>query len=270
MSASASMTRLLYRLGPEGIYAATDPEHSNERPLVRVLHSDPFTAAPASWRLERAVDPDSQELLAPVAPGKILGIGRNYHEHAREMGNPVPAEPLLFLKAPSSLIGPRAAVVLPPESARVEHEGEIALVLRARLRRASPEEARQAILGVTCACDVTARDLQRKDATFARAKSFDTFCPLGPAIWVEPDLDELAVMTRVNGEERQRASAREMIFSFVELLVYASRMMTLEPGDVILTGTPGGVGPLAAGDRVEVEIPGLGVLANPVETLRGA
>src|SRR5215217_7117230 len=191
---------LLYRIGPEGFYAAAEAPGG----ALRVLFSDPFETRPGGWELGREVDPGSAVPLVPVLPGKIVGIGRNYREHARELDNPMPAEPLLFLKAPSSLLGPRAAIVLPPESARVEHEGEIAVVLRDRLRRASPEEARSAVLGVTCANDVTARDLQKKDATFARAKSFDTFCPLGPAVWVGADLDDLAVATRVNGAERQR------------------------------------------------------------------
>src|SRR5262249_9737068 len=160
---------------------------------------------------------------------------------------------------------PTAPIVLPPESQRVEHEGEIAVVVRERLTRADPETARAAVLGITCACDVTARDLQRKDATFARAKSFDTFCPLGPAICVGADLEDLAVVTRVNGQERQRGHVKDMAWGIVDLLVYTSRMMTLEPGDVILTGTPAGVGPLLDGDTVEVEIPGLGILTNPVE-----
>jgi 2-keto-4-pentenoate hydratase/2-oxohepta-3-ene-1,7-dioic acid hydratase in catechol pathway len=160
-------------------------------------------------------------------------------------------------------------VVVPPESQRVEHEGEIAVVVGARLTRASAEEARRAIFGITASCDVTARDLQRKDPTFARAKSFDTFCPLGPAVWICADPEDLEVITRVNGEERQRGHARDMTWGIVDLLVYASRMMTLEPGDVVLTGTPSGVGPLVPGDRLEVEIPGLGVLANPVEALAG-
>jgi 2-keto-4-pentenoate hydratase/2-oxohepta-3-ene-1,7-dioic acid hydratase in catechol pathway len=154
----------------------------------------------------------------------------------------------------------------------VEYEGEIAVVLRQRLTRGSatdPESVRDAVLGITCACDVTARDLQKKDATFARGKGFDTFCPLGPAIWVDADLDDLSVVTRVNGQERQRGHVREMEWGIVQLLVYTSRFMTLEPGDVILTGTPAGVGPLVDGDALEVEIPGLGVLANPVEAYRG-
>lgn len=255
---------LLYRIGPEGFYAAAEEPGG----ALRVLFSDPFETRPGGWELGREVDPGSAVPLAPVLPGKIVGIGRNYREHARELDNPMPAEPLLFLKATSAVVGPRAAIVLPPESARVEHEGEIAVVLCGRLRRASPEEARAAVLGVTCANDVTARDLQKKDATFARAKSFDTFCPLGPAVWVGADLDDLAVALRVNGAERQRGHVAQMAWGIAELLAYASRMMTLEPGDVVLTGTPAGVAPLADGDLVEVEIPGLGVLANPVEAFR--
>lgn len=252
----------LYRLAPQGLYAVADANGA------RRLESDPFATRPADWTYGGPVDLASSTLLSPVRPGKIVGVGRNYLEHARELGNAMPAEPLLFLKAPSAVVGPGDAIVLPPESSGVQHEGEIAVVLGRRLRRAGAEEARQAILGVTCGNDVTARDLQKKDATFARAKSFDSFCPLGPAVWVGADVDELTVVTRVNGAERQRGSTREMAFGLVDLLVYISRMMTLEAGDVVLTGTPAGVGPLAAGDVVEVEIPGLGVLANPVEALR--
>ena len=206
----------------------------------------------------------------PVRPGKVVGIGRNYHAHAAELGNPMPPEPLVFLKAISSVIGPGAPIVLPPESERVEFEGEIAAVIGRRLSRASEAEAAAGVLGVTCANDVTARDLQRKDATFARGKSFDTFCPLGPAIAVGADLEDLEVVTRVGGEERQRGHTRQMEWGIVELVAYVSRHMTLEPGDVVLTGTPSGVGPLEAGDVIEVEVGGVGVLRNPVETLAGA
>jgi 2-keto-4-pentenoate hydratase/2-oxohepta-3-ene-1,7-dioic acid hydratase in catechol pathway len=263
---------LLYRTGPEGQHAVSDGADGE----LRLLLSNPLAEPVDRWQLGRPLGPVGREglaLLAPVLPGKIVGIGRNYVEHAREMDNPVPSEPLLFLKAPSSLIGPGAPVVLPLESQRVEYEGEIAVVLRRRLRRATAEEALAAVLGVTAACDVTARDLQRKDATFARAKSFDTFCPLGPAILIGADpgsLGDLTVVTRLNGEERQRGHTREMVFGIADLLVYTSRMMTLEPGDIILTGTPGGVGPLAGGDRIEVEVSGAGVLANPVETWKQA
>jgi 2-keto-4-pentenoate hydratase/2-oxohepta-3-ene-1,7-dioic acid hydratase in catechol pathway len=199
-----------------------------------------------------------------VRPGKIVGVGRNYVDHAKELGNAPPEEPVLFLKAPGSVVGPSAPVILPPESEDVHFEGEIAVVLRGRLTRASTTEAAEAVLGVTCACDVTARDLQRTDATFARAKSFDTFCPLGPAILVEPDPIDLEVVTRVNGEERQRGHASEMLFGIAEVLSFISRMMTLDPGDIVLTGTPAGVGRLSDGDVVEVEITNLGTLSNPV------
>jgi 2-keto-4-pentenoate hydratase/2-oxohepta-3-ene-1,7-dioic acid hydratase in catechol pathway len=254
---------LLYRIAPEGFYAASDEDGE-----LRLLYSDPFEVRPGGWELGRALDWGQASLLAPVIPPKVVGVGRNYRDHAAELGNPMPAEPLLFLKAPSAVIGPRAPVVLPPESERVEYEGEIAVVVRERLRRAGAEEARAAILGVTAACDVTARDLQKKDATFARAKSFDTFCPLGPGILVDADLEALEVTTRVDGEVRQHGLVRDMAWGLVDLLVYISRMMTLEPGDVVLTGTPAGVGPLHDGARLEVEVPGVGVLANPVEAYR--
>lgn len=256
---------LLYRTAPEGFWAVAA---STADPVLRILRSDPFETLPGGWEHGQEVSRDSTPLLAPVRPSKIVCVGRNYVEHAKELNNPMPEEPLLFLKAPSSLAGPNAPIVLPPESQRVEHEGEIAVVLRRRLSRgATPEEAKSAVLGVTCANDVTARDLQRKDAVFARAKSFDTFCPVGPAILVpaDTDLEDLEVVTRVNGAERQRGHARDMAFGIVDLLLYASRMMTLEPGDVLLTGTPAGVGPLVDGDRVEVEVSGVGVLVNPVK-----
>jgi 2-keto-4-pentenoate hydratase/2-oxohepta-3-ene-1,7-dioic acid hydratase in catechol pathway len=257
---------LLYRIAPEGSWAVAESESDSR---LRILDSDPFATLPGDWQYGAEVSRASTSLLAPVRPGKIVCVGRNYVEHAKELNNPMPEEPLLFLKAPSSLIGPGAAIVLPPESQRVEHEGEIAVVLRRRLTRgATPEEARAAVLGVTCANDVTARDLQRKDAVFARAKSFDTFCPVGPAVRVGSGLEDLTVATRVNGAERQHGHARDMAFGIVDLLLYASRMMTLEPGDLLLTGTPAGVGPLLDGDRVEVEVSGVGVLSNPVEALR--
>lgn len=232
---------------------------------LRALESDPFTTPAADWKLGREISFNDSQLLTPVAPGKIVGIGRNYREHVKELDNPMPPEPVIFLKAPSSLTAPGDPVVLPPESQRVEHEGEIAVVIRRRIKRATPEEAREAVLGVTCADDVTARDLQRKDPCFSRAKSFDTFCPLGPAVLVGADLEDLEVVTRVNGQERQRGHARDMTWGIVDLVVYASKMMTLEPGDILLTGSPAGVGPLLDGDQVEVEISGIGVLRNPVK-----
>jgi len=261
---------LLYRIGPEGFYAAAEDAAAAAAGDLRVLYSDPFTTAPGGWELGRAVDPGSAAPLAPLAPGKIVGIGRNYLEHVRELGNEAPTEPVIFLKAISAVVGPRSPVVLPPESRRVDHEGEIAVVLRERLTRgATPDEARGAVLGVTCVDDVTARDLQRSDSTFARSKGFDTFCPLGPAIWIGADLEDLEVITRVNGEVRQHGRTRDMAWPIVDLLVYAARMMTLEAGDLVLTGSPPGVGPLLDGDRVEVEIPGLGILEHGVEAYRG-
>jgi len=257
---------LLYRLGPEGFLAVREPEGGE----LRILHSDPFTTPPGAWELGRPAGDGGppRGLLPPVVPGKVVGIGRNYRAHAEELGNPPPDEPVVFLKAPSSIVGPGVPIVLPPESERVEFEGEIAAVVGRRLRRASRDEAAAAVLGVTAACDVTARDLQRRDPTFARAKSFDTFCPLGPAVRVGADLDDLEVVTRVDGEERQRGHVRQMTWGIAELVAWVSGIMTLEPGDLLLTGTPAGVGPLAPGQTVAVEVPGVGVLENPVEAER--
>jgi 2-keto-4-pentenoate hydratase/2-oxohepta-3-ene-1,7-dioic acid hydratase in catechol pathway len=205
------------------------------------------------------------DLLCPVQPSKIVCVGRNYAAHARELGQAVPSEPLLFLKAPSALLGPGGAIRLPPESARVEHEAELAVVIGTRAKNVAKGDAFSHIFGYSAACDVTARDLQRKDVQFTRSKSFDTFCPIGP--WIETELapNDVLVMCRVNGSVRQYASTAEMLFDVPTVVSYVSRMMTLEPGDVILTGTPEGVGPLEAGDRLEVEIGGIGVLELPVE-----
>ncbi len=200
-------------------------------------------------------------------PSKIVCVGRNYKEHAAELGNVVPERPLLFLKPPSAVIGDGEEIVLPAASSKVEHEGEIGVVLGTRLRHAREEEALAAIGGVTCVNDVTARDLQKTDGQWTRAKGFDTFCPVGPHVvpLVElPALDELEVFCRVNGAERQHGRAVDMAFGIPMLLSYISHIMTLEPGDIVSTGTPSGVGPLAPGDRVEVEISGVGVLANAV------
>ena len=211
----------------------------------------------------RSIPFDSAE--APPRPSKIVAVGRNYREHAAELGNAVPdAEPLLFLKAPSSLVIDGSDIVLPPESARVDYEGELALVIGRRIKRWPQERWLEALAGVCCANDVTARDLQKKDGQFARAKSFDTFCPIGPAIVPGIDPSDLALETRVNGAVRQSSRTSQMVFSPAFLVAYISRMMTLLPGDLILTGTPAGIGALSAGDRVEVEIEGVGVLANRV------
>jgi 2-keto-4-pentenoate hydratase/2-oxohepta-3-ene-1,7-dioic acid hydratase in catechol pathway len=202
---------------------------------------------------------------AQARPGKIVCVGRNYREHAKELGNEVPAEPLLFLKPPSAVIGDGDVIELPGASERVEFEGEIGIVIGRTLRRATRDDAVAAIRGVVALNDVTARDLQRKDSQWTRAKGFDTFCPIGPEAAAPADLSWLEVVTRVNGTERQRGTAAEMVHDIPALLVYISAIMTLEPGDVVATGTPAGVGPLAAGDVVEVELVGLSRVSNPVE-----
>lgn len=197
---------------------------------------------------------------------KVVAVGRNYQAHAAELGNTVPAQPLLFLKPPSAIVGPGDAIELPAQSTRVEHEAELGVVIGRRLRDAGPEEAMACILGITCVNDVTARDLQRSDVQFTRAKGFDTFCPVGPIVVPLDGLDvnDLAVVARVNGVVRQSGRTRDMIFPVATLLSFISRIMTLEPGDLVSTGTPEGVGPLVAGDVVEVEVQGVGVLSNPV------
>ena len=203
-----------------------------------------------------------------LRPSKIVCVGRNYREHAKEMGNAVPAEPLLFLKPPSSIVRDGAPIVLPRRSMQVEYEGEIGLVIARRLRHASPEQARDAIGQVVALNDVTARDLQRSDAQWTRAKGFDSFCPVGEPTPAPADFDGLTIVTRVNGEERQRGRAADMVFNVAELLAYISAVMTLEPGDLVATGTPSGVGKLSDGDEVEVEIEGLSRVRNPVRSDR--
>lgn len=215
-------------------------------------------------RDEAEIPLEEVRLLAPVQPSKIVCIGRNYAAHAEELGNEVPEVPLLFLKPPSTIIGPDAAVVLPPQSSRVEHEAELAIVIGKRGRWIDPELAMDYVYGYTIANDVTARDLQRGDKTWTRGKGFDTFCPVGP--WIETDFDatDVLVSCHVNDELRQMASTRDMIFNPRQLIAYASSVMTLEPGDLLLTGTPAGVGPLEKNDLVSVTIEGLGHLSNPV------
>ncbi|HEX2718831.1 MAG TPA: fumarylacetoacetate hydrolase family protein [Gemmatimonadaceae bacterium] len=203
-----------------------------------------------------------------MRPGKIVCVGRNYRDHAKELGNEVPKEPLLFLKPPSSVIEDGESIVLPAASSRVEFEGEIGILVGARLTRASAADASRAIAGIAAVNDVTARDLQKTDGQWTRAKGFDTFCPVGPVAEVPARLEELTVVTRVNGAERQRGRASDMVFDIPTLLAYISQIMTLEPGDLVATGTPAGVGPLTAGDRVEVEIIGASRVANTVRSLR--
>ena len=197
-------------------------------------------------------------------PGKIVCVGRNYVAHAKELGNEMPKEPLIFLKPPSSVIASGAPIVLPPQSAQVEYEGEIGVVIGRALRHASESAAREGVRAVVAVNDVTARDLQKSDGQWTRAKGFDSFCPVGDGAAPPRDLGALEIVTRVNGTERQRAKASEMAFAIPRLLAYISSVMTLEPGDLVATGTPAGVGPLAPGDTVEVEITGLSRVRNPV------
>ncbi len=197
-------------------------------------------------------------------PGKIVCVGRNYREHARELGNAVPTEPLLFLKPPSSIIHSGEAIVSPALTAKLEHEGEIGVVIGAPIRRATEAQALAAIRGIVALNDVTARDLQQSDPQWTRGKGFDTFCPIGPEWAGVPDFDRLVVVCRVNGVVRQQGTGREMVFSVPALLAYISQVMTLEPGDIVATGTPAGVGPLIPGDVVEVEVVGCSIVSNPV------
>ena len=206
---------------------------------------------------------------APPRPSKVVAVGRNYREHAKELGNVAPEEePLLFLKAPSALALDGGEIVLPPESARVDYEGELALIIGKKIKRWPQERWLEALAGVCCANDVTARDLQKKDGQWARAKSFDTFCPVGPEIVAGIDPSDFAIETRVNGSVKQSSRTSEMVFSPAFLVAYVSRMMTLLPGDLILTGTPAGIGPLAPGDTVEIEIEEIGILKNHVSATK--
>ena len=203
--------------------------------------------------------------IADIVPTKIVAVGRNYREHAKELGNEAPdQEPLLFLKAPSALVRGGGDIVLPPDSARVDYEGELALVIGKKIKGWSEKDGWDVVAGVCCANDVTARDLQKKDGQWARSKSFDTFCPIGPEIVRGVDPSDLGIETRVNGNVKQSSRTSHMVFPPRFLLSYISRMMTLFPGDLILTGTPAGIAPLSAGDVVEVEIEGIGILRNRV------
>jgi 2-keto-4-pentenoate hydratase/2-oxohepta-3-ene-1,7-dioic acid hydratase in catechol pathway len=220
---------------------------------------DPWTRGSRSSRLSDV------RFLAPVEPSKIVCVGRNYAAHAAELGNELPKEPLIFLKPPSSIIGPQEAILLTAYSQRMEHEGELAMVIGrkcAHLR--DTDDALACVLGYTCLNDVTARDLQKTDVQFTRAKGFDTFCPIGPHIETDLDPTNVLVETHINGKRRQSGSTSLMLYPPAFLVRWISRMMTLYPGDVIATGTPAGVGPLAAGDTVEVSVAGVGVLRNPV------
>lgn len=228
---------------------------------VGPLEGSPFSEY---RRLEANLSHEEVRLLPPVEPSKIICVGRNYVAHAKEHDAEVPKIPLIFLKPPTSIIGQGEAIVLPPQSKQVEHEAELAVVIGKRGRWIQPENALEYVLGYTAANDVTARDLQRSDGQWTRGKGFDTFCPLGP--WIETEFDpaDAMITCHVNGEMRQMASTRDMVFNVRQLIAFASSVMTLLPGDVLLTGTPAGVGPLQNGDVVEVTIEGIGKLSNPV------
>jgi 2-keto-4-pentenoate hydratase/2-oxohepta-3-ene-1,7-dioic acid hydratase in catechol pathway len=215
-------------------------------------------------RLDADQPLESVKILAPVLPSKIICVGRNYVAHANEHGAEVPEVPLLFLKPASAIIGPGESIVLPPQSQQVEHEAELVVVIGKKGRWISPEKAQDYVLGYTIGNDITARDLQRRDGQWTRGKGFDTFCPVGPWILTDFDPADAMITCYVNGEMRQMASTRDMVFGVRQLIAFASSVMTLEPGDLLFTGTPAGVGPLQPGDIVEVNIEGLGSLKNPV------
>jgi 2-keto-4-pentenoate hydratase/2-oxohepta-3-ene-1,7-dioic acid hydratase in catechol pathway len=232
---------------------------------VQVLGSNFDFRQPGRADIQAALKLDDVKLVAPVTPSKIVCVGRNYREHAAELGNKMPDEPLLFLKPPSSLISSGDRIELPEASQRVEHEGELGVVIGKRTRKLTVDDnPLDYVLGYTCVNDVTARDLQRKDVQFTRGKGFDTFCPVGP--WVVTDLDPQAtqVVTRVNGTVKQDGNTRDMAFPVSFLIRYISAIMTLNPGDLIATGTPAGVSKLNHGDIVEIEVSGVGVLSNEV------
>jgi len=227
---------------------------------VTLISDEPF----AAWETERTLSLHEASLLTPVVPTKIVCVGLNYRGHPAGLGQPIPQEPVIFLKPPTTINKPEGEIVIPPGIGQVDYEAELAVVIGRHTHNASPAEARQSILGYTCANDVTAREIQRRDGQWTRAKSFDGFCPLGP--WVETDVepDDLLVEAIINGEVRQAARTSEMIFGVYDLVSFISGVMTLLPGDVVLTGTPAGIGAVRPGDKVEVRIEGIGSLTNTV------
>lgn len=228
-----------------------------------VLAGDPlFTGFET---LDERVPITEVRLLAPVIPrSKVVAIGRNYRDHAAEFGNEVPEEPMMFLKPNTSVIGPGDAIVLPKQSSHVDFEGELAVVIGSVARNVPEADAASVIFGYTIGNDVSARDLQKKDGQWGRAKGFDTFCPLGPVIQTEFDVETETIVSKLNGEQRQSAPLTDLVHSVATLVAFASSVFTLLPGDVILTGTPAGVGQLADGDTIEISVPGIGTLRNPV------
>ena len=252
-----------FTTGDDPRYALVDGPAGAEQLVV--LTGDPLYMPVQPTGEQVPLDRDDVRLLAPVIPrSKIVGVGRNYADHAAEMGNELPTSPMLFLKPNTSVIGPDDPIVLPSWTQEVHHEAELAVVIGKVTRNVSPERAMEQVFGFTVGNDVTARDRQRTDGQWARAKGFDGSCPLGP--WIVPglDVDDLAVRARVNGEPRQDGRTKDLVFDVAYLISYISEIFTLLPGDVILTGTPAGVGPVVHGDVVECEVEEIGVLRNPV------
>ena len=241
------------------------PRHAvEEGGAWRLVEGDIF----GRYEAGRPLPSSGHRLLAPVEPSKIVAVGLNYKDHAAEQNKPLPAEPMIFLKPSTAVIGPGEVIVVPPDAGRVDHEAEAGVVIGARARHVSEADADAYVFGVTCVNDVTARELQRKDIQYTRAKGFDTFAPIGPCIATGLELDSpagLAVEGWVNGVRRQSSSTRELIFPIRKLIAFISSVMTLLPGDVISTGTPAGIGPLMAGDRVTIKVEGVGELTNPVQ-----
>lgn len=229
---------------------------------LRLLQGDPFGGSRDG---AETLALSEARLLAPATPSKIVAIGLNYKDHAAERGKPIPAEPLVFLKPETAVVGPGEAIRIPEWAGRIDHEAELGIVIGCETKDlASPEAAAASILGAVCVNDVTARELQDKDVQFTRAKGFDTFCPIGPCLVTDLATDDLAVRCRVNGEERQASRTSQLIFPVDYLVWFVSRVMTLRPGDIISTGTPAGIGRLVPGDVVEIEVEGVGILTNPV------
>ncbi|MGH3489377.1 MAG: fumarylacetoacetate hydrolase family protein [Actinopolymorphaceae bacterium] len=250
-----------FSAGDDPTYAVIEGEPGAE--IAAVIDGDPLyrPVQATGVRLPLA----DVRLLAPIIPrSKVIGVGRNYAEHAAELGNEIPAEPLIFLKPNTSVVGPRDGIVYPPATSDLHYEGELAVVIGRICRHVPRDRAAEVIFGYTCANDVTARDLQKTDGQWARAKGFDTFCPVGPWIETELDVSDLALTTTVAGDVRQSGRTSQMIHDIPSLIGYVSSFMTLLPGDLILTGTPAGVGPMHAGDEVSVTVEGIGTLTNPV------
>ena len=233
-----------------------------ENETIRIIEGNPFSGYKPTGK---ELPMNSVRLLAPCEPSKIVAVGVNYLDHAAEFKKELPKEPLLFLKPSTAVLDPLEPIRLPSRSRRVDYEAELAVVIRKRTSNIAPEEAPEFILGYTCINDVTARDLQKEDGQWTRAKGFDTFAPLGPWIVTGINLDNLKIESYLNGERRQSASTAQLIFKVPALVSFISQVMTLLPGDVIATGTPAGVGPMKSGDRIEVVIDGIGRLANPVQ-----